>query len=236
MCWAHKTCLKLLKNNIKRFVHISTDEVYGEILPGGRDHIETDALCPTNPYSASKAGAEMLVNAYIKSFHLPASIIRSNNVFGPHQFPEKLIPKFIMLFLENKRVPLYGNGQYTRRYIFAEDVVNAVNVVFHRGKIGEVYNIGTYDEISNRALCSMLISKIKPLTPEGVTSTDLEPYLLPTPDRPFHDRRYGVNFGKLTKLGWEQKVDFATGLQRTIDWYRKNGNDWWPHLEQALGQ
>ena len=141
-----------------------------------------------------------------------------------------------MLFLENKRVPLYGNGQYTRRYIYAADVVDAVNIVFHQGAVGDVYNIGTYEEISNRDLCSMLIESIKPLTPEGILSTELEPYLLPTPDRPFHDRRYGVDFTKLSNLGWKPKTDFAQGLQTTIAWYRKNGRSWWNHLDSALGQ
>lgn len=139
-----------------------------------------------------------------------------------------------MLLLRNQKVPLYGDGQYTRRYVFASDVVEAVNTIFHRGAIGEVYNIGTYDEISNRALCTMLLQIIKPKNAESTASLDLQAWLQPTADRPFHDRRYGVNFSKLTKLGWKQKVGFEQGLQMTVAWYRANGQDWWSDLETAL--
>lgn len=221
---------------IKRFVHMSTDEVYGEIPPGGEDHIETSPLIPTNPYSGSKAAAEMMVCAYAKSFRIPTVVVRCNNVYGPNQFPEsmqsltslnlvritnngpsEIIPKFLVLLLRGQKVPLYGHGRQTRRFIFGGDVANAINYIFHRGEVDGVYNIGTYDEISNRELTRHLVDLIeeKRLGHGRASGYELEDYIETVDDRPFHDRRYGVDFKRLKALGWTQKVRLDDGLRRT---------------------
>lgn len=136
-----------------------------------------------------------------------------------------------MLFLRGEQVPLYGHGKYTRRYIYATDAVNAINVIFHRGVAGQTYNIGTEDEVSNWTLCGMLHDIIRPNRPQG----DLKASIRPTADRPYHDRRYGVDFSRLTKLGWVQEVFFEEGLRKTISWYRTHGESWWDNLAAALG-
>ena len=136
-----------------------------------------------------------------------------------------------MLFLRGEQVPLYGHGKYTRRYVYATDAVNAINVIFHRGVAGQTYNIGTEDEVSNWTLCGMLHDIIRPNRPQG----DLKASIRPTADRPYHDRRYGVDFSKLTKLGWAQEVFFEEGLRKTISWYRTHGETWWDNLDAALG-
>lgn len=135
---------------IKLFLHVSTDEVYGEVSPTDPDLLETAILCPTNPYSASKAAAEMLVNAYSKSFKLPVMIVRSNNVYGPHQFPEKVIPKFVSLLKRGRKMILHGDGSPTRKYLFGSDAAEAFDTIFHKGIEGEIYNIGSYEEVQTR--------------------------------------------------------------------------------------
>ncbi|KAF2184542.1 NAD(P)-binding protein [Zopfia rhizophila CBS 207.26] len=222
-----------LYGGVKHFIHVSTDEVYGEKTTEA-DHVEEDSLNPTNPYSASKAAAEMIVSAYVKSFGIPCIIVRSNNVYGPNQFPEKVIPKFAMLFLRGQKIPLYGHGRHTRRYLYATDAANAINFILHRGKIGHVYNIGTYDEISNRNLSSILLRLTRPVNGSINSNLNLDSWIQPTPDRPFHDRRYGVDFGKLSKLGWKQTVDLEKGLKETVEWYRVNGEEWWGPLDEEL--
>ena len=143
----------------------------------------------------------------------------------------ELIPKFVMLLLRNQQVPLYGHGRYTRRYIHAADAVNAINLVFHRGLAGEIYNIGTEDEVTNRTLCGMLHDIVWPEKPQK----DLKAAIRATADRPYHDRGYRVDFSKLTKLGWIQEIAFEEGLRTTIQWYRTYGKDWWVNIEAALG-
>ena len=135
-----------------------------------------------------------------------------------------------MLFLRGEQVPLYGHGMYTRRYIYVIDAVNAINVIFHQGIAGQTYNIGTKDEISNWTLSGMLHDIIRPNRPQG----DFKASIRPTVDRPYHDRRYGVDFAKLTKLGWVQEVFFEEGLRKTVSWYRTHGETWWDNLEVAL--
>ncbi|ETS85030.1 hypothetical protein PFICI_03055 [Pestalotiopsis fici W106-1] len=224
------------KFGVKRFIHVSTDEVYGEVSPGQPDHKESDVLCPTNPYSGSKAAAEMMVCAYAKSFGLPTIIVRSNNVYGPNQFPEKIIPKFTILLHRKQKVPLYGSGEYTRRYIYAGDVANAFNFIFHRGEIGETYNIGTVDRVSNiEVIGKILAASQKVAGINHSASLNIEKWIQSTPNRPFMDRHYAVDFTKLTDLGWSQKVALDDGFRRTVSWYERYGEQWWGDISSHLG-
>jgi dTDP-glucose 4,6-dehydratase len=213
---------------VKRFIHISTDEVYGEVEADGDDLLETAILAPTNPYAASKAAAEMIVNAYYKSFKLPIIIVRSNNVYGPHQYPEKVIPKFSCLLNRKRKAILHGDGSPTRRYLFAGDAADAFDTIFHKGSIGQIYNIGSRDEISNKDLCGLLMDEF------GLPREDWDKWVEHTHDRPFNDMRYAVDAAKITGLGWTQKTSFATGLKLTVDWYRKYGESWWGDISHCL--
>ncbi|KAL8693437.1 MAG: hypothetical protein Q9218_001747 [Villophora microphyllina] len=212
---------------IRRFIHISTDEVYGEVDEDSEDLMETSILAPTNPYAASKAAAEMLVNAYWKSFKLPVIIVRSNNVYGPHQYPEKVIPKFTCLLERGQKVVLHGDGKHTRRYLFAGDAADAFDTILHKGLIGQIYNVGSADEISNLTLCSKLLKEF------GLSESD--DWISHSQDRPFNDRRYAVNGQKLRDLGWQQNTPFEKGLKTTVDWYRKYGERWWGNIDDTLG-
>ncbi|KAK3313831.1 dTDP-glucose 4,6-dehydratase [Apodospora peruviana] len=216
---------------IKRFIHISTDEVYGEVKDDEDDLLETSILAPTNPYAASKAAAEMLVHSYQKSFKLPVIIVRSNNVYGPHQFPEKIIPKFISLLNRKQPVVLHGDGTPTRRYLFAGDAADAFDTILHRGQMGQVYNVGSYDEISNLRLCSLLLDQMN--LPHS-TPEEFSRWVKYTHDRPFNDHRYAVDGTKLRQLGWEQKTSFADGLRITAEWYRLFGERWWGDISKVL--
>ncbi|SMR53187.1 unnamed protein product [Zymoseptoria tritici ST99CH_1E4] len=210
---------------IKRFFHISTDEVYGEVKPGAPELDETTALAPTNPYSASKAAAEMYIEAYHRSFGLPAIIIRLNNVYGPHQFPEKIIPKFINLLQRKKPLWIHGTGNNTRRYLYGGDAADALDTILHKGKIGEKYNVDSKKEISNLELAKTLLETF------GVK--DVEGNIQHTRDRPFNDGRYAVCGEKLKGLDWEQKVSFEEGLRTTVEWYGRFSN-WWGPIENIL--
>lgn len=214
--------------NIKLFLHVSTDEVYGEVSPTDPDLLETAILCPTNPYSASKAAAEMLVNAYSKSFKLPVMIVRSNNVYGPHQFPEKVIPKFVSLLKRGRRMILHGDGSPTRKYLFGSDAAEAFDIIFHRGSEGEIYNIGSYEEVANKDLCFLLLEQF------GISKEEFSNWVEFSKDRPFNDLRYAVDCSKLIKLGWEQRTSFSQGLAITVDWYRRFGDKWWGDITHCL--
>jgi dTDP-glucose 4,6-dehydratase len=213
---------------IKRFIHVSTDEVYGEVEHDGDDLLETAILCPTNPYAASKAAAEMIVNAYHKSFKLPIIIVRSNNVYGPHQYPEKVIPKFSMLLKKGRKMMLHGDGSPTRRYLFAGDAADAFDTIFHKGLNGHIYNIGSRDEIANKDLCRLLLKEF------GIADEDYEKWVEHTHDRPFNDMRYAVDATKIGELGWVQKTSFEKGLKLTVEWYRQFGETWWGDIEHCL--
>lgn len=214
--------------NIKLFLHVSTDEVYGEVNPSDPDLLETAILCPTNPYAASKAAAEMLVNAYSKSFKMPVMIVRSNNVYGPHQFPEKVIPKFVSLLERGSKMILHGDGSPTRKYLFGSDAAEAFDTIFHKGSIGEIYNIGSYDEIRNKDLCYLLLEHF------GIPTKDFSQWVEFGKDRPFNDMRYAVDCSKLSNLGWKQRTPFSQGLKITVDWYRKFGDNWWGDISHCL--
>lgn len=207
-------------HGVKRFVHVSTDEVYGE---GNADTVamtEDHVLEPTNPYAASKAGAEFLVKAYQRSFRLPTIITRSNNVYGPHQYPEKLIPKFINQILRDIPVTLHGNGLHQRNYLYISDVVAAFDLILHEGVVGEVYNVGGENELSNKQVALDLLAIMKP----HLLGTEALKMITFVEDRPFNDHRYTIDASKVRKLGWAEKVAWRDGLQRTVKWMKRYGH------------
>jgi len=210
------------KHNLKRFVHISTDEVYGSIEDGYFK--ETDKLEPNSPYSASKASADLLVKSYYETFKLPVIITRTTNNFGPYQHPEKFFPLFITNLLDDKKVPLYGYGLNRRDWIHVEDNCAALDLVLHGGKIGEIYNISTNtNELSNIEISS-LMAFLLGKHPSAIEFVK---------DRPGHDFRYGVDSSKLRQeLGWSHRHNFKEGLLKTIAWY-KNNDWWWKKIKNA---
>jgi dTDP-glucose 4,6-dehydratase len=223
---------------IKRFIHVSTDEVYGETIGetpsqqainvmANTDQlygcIESSVLEPTNPYAATKAGAEHLVKSYYKSFKLPVIITRGNNVYGPHQYPEKVIPKWINLLERDRPCCVHGDGSHRRSFLFVSDVAKAFDIILHQGKTGEIYNIGTSFELSTKDLAKILIAKYG----KG------EEYIQHYADRPFNDCRYAIDATKLHQLGWKSTTSFQEGLDITIEWYKKNFNNW-ENAELAL--
>ena len=199
---------------IKRFIHISTDEVYGEIDINASGSTENSILNPTNPYAATKAGAEMIARSYYYSFNLPIIITRGNNVFGPRQYPEKLIPKFITLLLNNKKCTIQGTGIARRNFIFIDDVTNALDIIIKNGVINNIYNIGTNNEYSVMDITKKIINIIKP----NDNTDDWIDYI---DDRKYNDFRYFVNSNELTKIGWKENADFESSLLKTIDYYKK---------------
>lgn len=208
------------KAGIKKFIHISTDEVYGSIEHGS--FTEESVLNPTNPYSASKAGADRLAYSYFKTFDVPVCITRSSNNFGPYQHPEKFIPLFITNSIENNKLPLYGDGKNKRDWLYVIDNCRAVDLVLHKGKIGEVYNIGGGNEFENIEIVKIILDELK--KPESLVSY--------VNDRPGHDRRYSLNFDKIKKLGFKPASDFVDVLKATIRWYAKN-SWWWAKLKSG---
>lgn len=205
---------KAIGSQLKRFIHVSTDEVYGESTVEAGDiwFSETSALKPTNPYAATKAAAELLVGAYQTSFRMPCIITRGNNVYGPNQYPEKLIPKFVNLLERGRPVCLHGDGSHRRSFIYVEDVARAFDTVLHHGEVGHIYNIGTEFEISNKEVAQKLIEMFH-LNSSFITFVR---------DREFNDRRYHIDNRKLLELGWKPEISFDEGLLRTIQWYRQN--------------
>ena len=199
---------------VTRFIHISTDEVYGENHAGaGSAFTETSLLKPTNPYAASKASAEMFVHSYIHSYNMPILVIRSNNVYGPGQFPEKVIPKFMFQLLDGKKLTLQGSGNQLRSFLHVEDAVDAVLCVMFQGEVGEIYNISSKDELSIRDLAKQMLAVLSP-------EEKLEDRILYVEDRHFNDKRYWIESEPLKRLGWKQRVPFEEGLRSTIDWFR----------------
>jgi len=204
----------------KLFYHVSTDEVYGSLGETGFFTEET-SYDPRSPYSASKASSDHFVRAYENTYHLPIVISNCSNNYGSFQFPEKLIPLFINNIKSNKPLPVYGKGDYTRDWLFVEDHATAIDVIYHKGKLGETYNIGGFNEWQNidliKVLCSIMDKK---LDRENGTSEKLITYVK---DRPGHDKRYAIDATKLEKeLGWKPSLQFEEGLEKTVDWYLKN--------------
>ena len=209
-------------NDGKRFYHISTDEVYGSLGAEGL-FTETTAYDPNSPYSASKASSDHFVRAYGETYGLPYVLTNCSNNYGPFHFPEKLIPLFINNIINNKSLPVYGDGNYTRDWLFVEDHAVAIDLVFHSGNNHETYNIGGFNEWKNidlvKLLCKIMDEK---LGRTAGTSLQLITYVK---DRPGHDLRYAIDASKINKeLGWKPSVTFEEGLERTIDWYLNNEN------------
>lgn len=206
--------LESAKNHgIKRFIHVSTDEVYGEGEAGEEEMMEEHVLEPTNPYAATKAGAEFLVKAYHRSFKLPTIITRGNNVYGPHQFPEKLVPKFTNQLLRSRPVTLHGDGSNTRNFLYVEDVAEAFDVLLHKGTVGEIYNIGGTNELPNIDVAKAIIGALGMSDREGSLISFVE-------DRHFNDLRYTIDSSKLQALGWEERTSWEEGLRKTVEWYK----------------
>ena len=216
------TLLETIKKTKKKLIHISTDEVYGSLYSGSAR--EETRLNPSSPYAASKASAELLIQSYITTYECDAIITRCTNNYGPKQFPEKLIPKAIILALNNKKIPIYGSGKNIRDWIFVGDHCDAIIDVLLEGKSGESYNISAGNEIDNITIIKKILTIIgKPL--ENVVFVE---------DRPGHDFRYSVDSSKIKNvLGWSQKINFEEGLSKTIEWYMKN-KEWWQHLDQKI--
>lgn len=207
-------------NNIKRFIQISTDEAYGSIEKGSFD--ESSPLFPSSPYSASKAAADMLALSYFKTYHTPVIITRSSNNFGHYQYPEKIIPLFITNAFEDKPLPLYGGGLNVRDWLYVLDNCEAIDLVLHKGKAGEIYNIGADCEKTNKELTETILKKLaKP--------ANLVKFVT---DRPGHDRRYSLNCDKIHKLGWRPRYNFDEALSLTIEWYRDN-KLWWQKIKEG---
>lgn len=199
--------------NIKRFIHISTDEVYGEVDINHKGCSEKSLLNPTNPYAATKAGAEFIVRSYYYSFQMPIIITRGNNVYGPRQYPEKLIPKFINQLLNNKKCTLHGKGLTRRNFIYIYDVIKAIDIILQKGIINNIYNIGTNNEYSVYEIAEKLIKYLKP-------NENIEDWIEYIVDRNFNDYRYAIETNELKKLDWKEEIDFNIGFKNTIEWFK----------------
>lgn len=208
-----------LKFKIDLFVQISTDEVYGSLTRGF--FTELSPLSPNSPYSASKASADLQVRSYFKTFNLPAIITRSTNNYGPYQFPEKLIPLFITNALFGQDLPLYGDGLHVRDWLYVEDHCNALDLVLHQGKIGEIYNISGGFERTNLEITELILKRLS--QPKSLIKH--------VKDRPAHDRRYALDSSKIRdELGWKPALSFEEGIAKTVDWYTVN-QKWWQKIK-----
>jgi dTDP-glucose 4,6-dehydratase len=207
------------KYKIQRYIQISTDEVYGSTEQGSFK--ETDLLEPSNPYAASKAGADLLALSYFTTYQIPVIITRSSNNFGCYQFPEKLIPLFVTNALENKPLPLYGDGLNVRDWLYVLDNCRAIDLVLHKGRLGEIYNVGGDNERTNITITESILKIL-----------DKDAGLIKkVKDRPGHDRRYALDSGKLKSLGWAPEYNFEEALEETVKWYSKN-KAWWVPLKK----
>lgn len=204
---------------VERFLQISTDEVYGSLGPTGL-FTEKTPITPNSPYSASKASSDLLVQAFNHTYGLPTLITRCSNNYGPLQFPEKLIPLMILNALQDKKLPVYGDGMNVRDWIYVIDHNKAVELVFENGKVGEVYNIGASNEMPNLEIIKLILKNLN----------KTEELIQFVKDRPGHDRRYAIDSSKIqNELGWKPEFDFDSAIQHTIDWYLKNKN-WWERI------
>lgn len=214
-----------LKNKIKRFHHVSTDEVYGSLdLTDTSKFSERTVYNPRSPYSASKAGSDHLIRAYFTTYKLPVTITNCSNNFGPYQFPEKLIPLAITNLLEGKKVPIYGDGLYVRDWLYVEDHCRAIEKVLEKGKLGETYCVGGLtQEINNLSVIKKIIKILG-------KSEDAIEYVK---DRPGHDRKYAIDWSKIkNELGWEPLHNFDMWLEKTVQWYQKNSS-WWQNVKSG---
>lgn len=223
-----QTILEVVKNNreqIKRLLHVSTDEVYGTLdLEGDDKFKETDPFEPNSPYSASKASSDLFCRAYLKTFNLPIIVTHCSNNYGPYQFPEKMIPFFILKLLKNEKVPVYGDGSNIRDWIHVIDHSIALSLLLHKGIDGETYNIGSDNEVTNMELTKLLLK---------IMNKD-ESNIEYVKDRPGHDKKYAINSTKIKDLGWIpifNKDNFEKGLKETVEWYLNN-KDWIDNIEK----
>ena len=213
------------KNKLSKLIHISTDEVYGDVLIGRSN--ENYAYKPSSPYAASKASSDHLVYSYVRTYNLPAIITNCSNNYGPKQHPEKLIPKLIYNILNNKPLPIYGNGKNSREWIYVMDHCEALYQVYKKGKIGEFYNIGSNKNLNNIQICKALLTISKNILPNNSKVK-----IKFVKDRPGHDLRYALNSNKIKKkLKWKPNTNFKNGLQQTLDWYKNNKN-YYKHLSK----
>ena len=214
-------CDQAVEAGVERFVHISTDEVYGSIEQGSFS--ESHPLGPRSPYSASKAGSDLIALAYNETFGLPVVVTRSSNQFGPYQFPEKLIPFFVTKLLEGETVPLYGDGLNVRDWLFVRDNCEGVDLVLRRGEVGSVYNIGAGNERTNREVVDRLLALL------GASDSSVE-YV---EDRLGHDRRYSISTDRVSALGWRPRTGFDEALEETVRFY-VDRRDWWEPLRSRV--
>ena len=201
----------------KKFLHVSTDEVYGSLEEDGGYFYETTPYAPRSPYSASKASSDMLVKAYMDTYHFPANITNCSNNYGPYQFPEKLIPLIINNALQGKKLPVYGDGKNVRDWLYVEDHCKAIDLIIHKGRVGEVYNVGGHNEMQNIDIVKLICKELG--KPESLIT-----YVA---DRKGHDMRYAIDPTKIhSELGWLPETKFADGIKKTIQWYLDN-KEWW---------
>ena len=211
---------KLHAKQIQRFIHVSTDEVYGESQMHSKHRLDEHAtLNPSNPYAATKVAAEFLIRSYHQSFGLPTIITRGNNVYGPKQYPEKLIPKFIALLSQGRPCPLHGDGSHLRSFLYVDDVCSAFDCILRRGIPGHIYNIGSEQEVSNLQVLNKLIDKFH-------LTEHRDRFITFVRDRPYNDLRYYIDTKSLESLGWKRRVDFDDGLDKTILWYLNHPHHW----------
>jgi dTDP-glucose 4,6-dehydratase len=210
----------------EKFLYVSTDEVYGT-LPEDQPEVkftEETPLQPNSPYSASKAGGDCLVRSYFHTFHMPVVTTRCSNNYGPYHFPEKLIPLFVTNLMENKQVPLYGDGKNVRDWLFVEDHCDAIWTVLQKGKDGEIYNVGGNNEMTNRQITEIILREM---------NKPWDQFVKYVQDRPGHDRRYAIDASKIkNELGWEPKFRFEQAIKTTIQWYRDN-ESWWRNIKSG---
>ena len=216
----------------KKFLHVSTDEVYGSLEEDGTFFYETTPYSPHSPYSASKASSDMLVKAYIDTYKFPANITNCSNNYGPYQFPEKLIPLIINNALNGKKIPVYGDGLNIRDWLYVEDHAKGIDMVQEKGRLGETYNIGGHNERRNIEIVKTILKLLYDVLPETDPRREHinENLIEYVEDRKGHDRRYAIDPTKIeTELGWKPKYNFDTGIAQTIQWYLDN-EDWWKHI------
>jgi len=208
---------------IPRFVQVSTDEVYGNVPEG--ESVESDPARPRSPYAASKAGADLLALAYQATFGVPVLITRGSNTYGPNQYPEKIVPLFVTNLIDDRPVPVYGDGLQIRDWLYVEDHARAILHVLERGEAGEIYNVAGGTPQTNLALTQALTR---------LCGRSMETHVTHVADRPGHDRRYAVSAAKLHALGWSPRVPFADGIAQTVAWYRAN-ESWWRPVKNGAG-
>jgi dTDP-glucose 4,6-dehydratase len=215
--------LQLARELSARFVHVSTDEVYGDIEPGWSSR-EDDPLRPSSPYSASKAGGDLQVLAGVRTFGVNASVTRGSNTYGPHQYPEKILPLFTTNAIDGLPLPLYGDGRQVRDWLYVEDHCSGIELVLREGQPGEIYNIAANEERENVELVRVIIDHL------GVDQS----LIRHVEDRAGHDRRYSLETSKLRALGWSPRREWEDAIRSTIDWYRDN-RDWWEPIKRSGG-